>query len=339
VLFQGPCWEGHTDDWAARVQVSGQGVANSIDGIRQTMTDAGYLDTDYDFAVMSYPSPAGPDVEDNPDFPGWYSGGCMMYLADLAFARNKAVPMFDDAIRDAVVGKGVRYLNGQPLFDGHGVCEDNTWVRGLYVEVGELPSENAFRQSFHPNERGHGAFASCMTEFFDNPDWMTATCADPASTGDTRLYQGLMDHQDIKDADTGWCVDAKGYDSRNGTVLQSYGCDGARNQGFWFDEEFSSLHVELSHDRCVDAAEPAAGIGLTLRNCDGGESQQFTVDESGLHPSATPALCAGFDGEGEQSTLVLTQCGGTGTHLGLADRDYPNPAGYGHDDWIGSSVY
>ena len=41
-----------------------------------------------------------PDVEDNPNFPGWYSGGCLLYLADQAFARNKAVPLFERGLRN-----------------------------------------------------------------------------------------------------------------------------------------------------------------------------------------------------------------------------------------------
>lgn len=338
VLFQGTCWEDHTDDWAARVVVSGQGVGNAIDGVRQTMTDAGYLGTDYDLVVMSYPSPVGPDVEDNPDYPGWLGGGCTMYPQDLAFARNKAVPMFDNAIRDAVLAKGVRYLNGQPLFDGHGVCEDNTWARGLHIEIPVLPSSNAFRQSFHPNYRGHGAFADCMTQFYSHPDWQTATCADPASTGGIRLYQGLMEHSDLKSTTSGWCVDAAGYDSRNGTALVSYGCHGGRNQGFWYDQEFGSFHVELSHDRCMDAGEVTAGTELMLWDCHGGDNQRFVVDGDLIHPAGAADLCVGFAGTGENSPLVLTDCTAAGTTFTMADRNYTDPVGYGHDDWIPAST-
>lgn len=339
VLFKGPCWSNHTDDWAARVEVTQQGVEASIDSIRSTMTGAGYLDSDYEFVVMSYPTPGGPDVEDNPDFPGWYSGGCLLYLADLAFARNKAVPLFEDGIRDAALGRDVRYLNAQRLFDGHGVCEDNTWARGLYIEVGELPSENAFRQSFHPNQRGHGAFASCVTEFYNHPDWRTATCADPASTGGTRLYQGLMPFKDLKSTDSGLCVDAKGYDSRNGTPLISYGCHGGRNQGFWYDDEFDSLHVELSHDRCIDAGDLKPGTALKLWNCTGGANQKFTMDGSRLSVTGHPDLCVGFKSGAQESPLVLAGCGSANSSFTLADRDYDNPVGYGHDDWIGDRVY
>jgi hypothetical protein len=78
------------------------------------MREAGYLDSDYQLVVMSYPSPVSPDVEDNPKFPGWYDGGCLLYLKDAAFGRNKAVPMFEEAERAAALAApGVRYLDNR----------------------------------------------------------------------------------------------------------------------------------------------------------------------------------------------------------------------------------
>lgn len=340
VLFQGPCWSEFSDGWSARVEVTRDGVENAIDGIRLTMTEAGYISDDYELVVMSYGSPVGPDVQDNPDFPGWYRGGCLMYLADAAFARNKAVPLFESGVRDGALNKGARYLNAGRLMDGHGVCEDNTWVRGVYIELGQLPSEHAFRQSLHPNFRGHGAFADCVTQMYDNPQWQTATCVDPASTGSAVLYEGLMEFKDFKNTDSGLCVDADGYDSRNGTVLQSYDCHGGRNQGFYYDQVEQSIHVELNHDRCVDVAgEAVAGTPLVLWDCHGGANQDFVIDASGVHPATNPGLCLGFGGQDSGSPMVLTDCGTAASGFEFATRDYENPVGYNYDDWIGSSVY
>ncbi len=341
ILLSGPCWPDHTEDWEARVDVSRDGVETAIDAVRQTMTDAGYLGTDYDMVVMSYPSPGGPDVEDNPDFPGWWSGGCLLYLADAAFARNKAVPLFEQGIREAALNKDVRYLDAQRLFDGHGVCEAEPWARGVYVEVGELPSENAFRQSLHPNFLGHGAFAQCITEFYEHPDWETSTCVDPASTGAAVLYEGLFDFQDLKNTAGGLCAEGEGYDSRNGTALIAATCDGARNQGFWYDEAQGSLHVELSHDRCLDVegATMQAGTPLVLWDCNGGLNQEFTVTGTGVQPVGHSDLCIGFNGTAVAAPMVLTRCGTAASGFQLADRDYADPAGYGYDDWIGASVY
>jgi hypothetical protein len=305
------------------------------------MSDAGYLDADYDMVVMSYASPGGPDVEDNPNFPGWYRGGCLLYLADAAFARNKAVPLFERGIREAALNEGVRYLDAQRLFDGHGVCEDEPWARGVYAEVGLLPSEHAFRQSLHPNHLGHGAFARCITEFYAHPEWDTSTCVDPASTGRAVLYEGLFEFKDIKNTDSGLCVDAEGYDSRNGTDLIAAECNGGRNQGFWYDQRQGSLHVELSHDRCVDVEDgrAQAGAALVLWDCHGGLNQEFVLTDSGIHPVGHSDLCVGFDGTGTEAPLVLSECGTAASAFSLDDRDYDDPAGYGYDDWIGASVY
>ncbi|CAM3487429.1 ricin-type beta-trefoil lectin domain protein [Stackebrandtia soli] len=338
VLFLGTCWEDETDSWAARVEVSRDGVEASIAAIRQTMTNAGYLDSDYQFTVMSYPSPISPDVEDNPDFPGWYAGGCLGYLEDAAFARNKAVPLFERGVRAAALDSGVRYLDASRLFDGHAVCDQNTWARGLYIEVGELPSEHAFRQSFHPNARGHGAFAACVTDFFNNPSWATATCVDPASTNGTTLYQGLLEFKDIKSNDSGLCVDANGYNSRNDTPLEAYGCHGGRNQGFWYDSAQQSLHIELSHDRCVDATSLTAGAPVLLWDCYGGANQNFLVDGSLIRTVSNPDLCLSMP-TSSGGGLTLAACGGAGTSLSLSTRSYTNPVGYGYNDWIGSDTY
>lgn len=341
ILLQGPCWPDHTDDWEARVDVSRQGVETAIEAVRQTMTDAGYLAADYDLVVMSYPSPGGPDVEDNPNFPGWWKGGCLLYLADAAFARNKAVPLFEAGIRQAALNQDARYLDAQRLFDGHGVCEAVPWARGVYAEVGILPSEHAFRQSLHPNYLGHGAFAQCITEFYEHPDWQSSTCVDTASTNSATLYEGLLEFQDLKHTGTGRCADAEGYDSRNGTGLLAAACDGARNQGFWYDESERSLHVELSHDRCIDveSGRMQAGAPLVLWDCHGGLNQEFLVSDNGIHPVGHSDLCLGFEGTGAAAPLVLTACGTSAAGIALTDRDYADPAGYGYDDWIGASVY
>ncbi|CAM3487277.1 ricin-type beta-trefoil lectin domain protein [Stackebrandtia soli] len=336
ILFKGPCWEDETDTWAARVQVAGQGVGNAIDGVRQTMTDAGYVNSDYELVVMGYPTPINPDVKDNPDFPGWIGGGCLIYKEDLAFARNKAVPLFNNAIRDAVLASDARYLDASRLFDGHGVCEDNTWARGLYIEIPVLPSEHAFRQSFHPNFRGHGAFAACVTSLV-NTDWQAATCVDPASTGSTVLYEGLLEFKDIKGDETGYCLDAEGYSSRNGTKLMSYDCHGGRNQGFWYSADQQTLHVELSHDRCVDATSGTEGADVTVHDCHGGTNQDFILDGSLIRLAMNPDLCLSMSAEHTGAARVAV-CGTAGTSLSMSSRDYADPVGYGHDDWIPSDL-
>jgi hypothetical protein len=341
VFFSGPCYPRYTDVWTARTDGSRRAVEEALTSIRQTMTDAGYLASDYELVLQSYPSPASPDVEDNPDFPGWYAGGCLLYLHDAAFARNKAVPLFESALRAAAADTGTRYLDASRLFHGHEVCTDNTSVRGLYIEVG-IWNENAARQSFHPNYRGHGMFAECMTAFYTS-GLPQATCVDPAGTGHGRLYGGLLEFRQLRNLGTGRCVDGKGYNSRNGTAQQSYGCHGGRNQGFWYDPTQQSLHVELSHDRCLDAAggSVTAGTAVNVYDCHGGANQKWVFTGSQIRAAGDQALCLAFDNPlFGTPRLRLAACGpGARQQWSFEPRNAAAPSGYGHDDFIGSRVY
>jgi ricin-type beta-trefoil lectin protein len=342
VLFQGACWPTYTDQWTVRVDGSRQQVEQALASVKQTMTRAGYLASDYELVLQSYPSPASPDVEDNPNFPGWYSGGCVLYLADMAFARNKAVPMFESALRQAAANQGVRYLDDSRLFHGHEVCTDNPSVRGLFIEVG-IWDENAARQSFHPNYRGHGMFAQCMTAFY-NSGQRTATCVDPGSTGNGVLVNGLLEFKQLRNIGTGGCVDGNGYNSRNNTMQQTYTCHGGRNQGFWYDPVRRTLNSELSHDRCLDVrgGSISNGTEVAIYDCSAGANQQWVFNGSKIMPAANTGLCLGFDSPwfGLTPRLRLQTCSSSNRQQwAFESRNYSNPAGYGHDDFIGSRVY
>lgn len=341
VFFSGPCYPRYTDEWTIRTDGSRRAVEDALNAIRQTMTGAGYLLSDYELVLMSYPSPASPDVEDNADFPGWYSGGCLMYLHDVAFARNKAVPLFESALRAAAANTGTRYLDASRLFHGHEVCTDNTSVRGLFIEIG-IWDENAARQSFHPNARGHGMFAQCMTQFY-NSGQAQATCVDPASTGSGQLYNGLFEFKQLRNVATGGCVDGKGYNSRNGTMQQTYACHGGRNQGFWYDPTRQTLHSELSHDRCLDVAGGtiSSGTEVQIYDCRGGANQKFVFAGSQIKPAGNSGLCVAFDNPWLSTPrLRLANCStSTRQQWSFESRNVPNPVGYGHDDFIGSRVY
>ncbi len=342
VLFQGACWDEYTDVWATRVEGSRVQVEQALASIKQTMNDAGYLSSDYELVLQSYPSPASPDVEDNPNFPGWYSGGCVLYLADMAFARNKAVPMFEAKLRQAALNQGVRYLDASRLFHGYEVCEASPSVRGLFIEIG-IWNENAARQSFHPNYRGHGMFASCMTDFY-NSGQQSATCLAPNSTGTTTLIPGLLEFKQLKNAATGKCVDANGYDSRVGTRLESYACHGGRNQGFWYDPARKTVHIELSHDRCLNVdGSIGNGTDVKVGDCNGSAKQQFVFSGNQIKSASNANLCLGFDNPFLglwTPRLELQTCSTSSRQRWTVEsRNFPNPVGYGHDDFIGNRVY
>ncbi|EST32306.1 ricin-type beta-trefoil lectin domain protein [Streptomyces roseochromogenus] len=296
VTLQGPCQPKYDPGWQARVDGLVPKVEATVADLKTVMRDAGYGDGDYKLVLMGYPSPIGPDIHDNPNFPGKLAGGCMGYDSDAAWGRNTAVPLFERGMREAAEQSGAYYLDDSRLFHGHEVCMEDTWARGLYIDLTNPfpPDSNSVRQSFHPNYRGHGAFASCLTQFYDS-GYREAGCADPASTGSPKLYPGAWDDafRPLTDQATGNCLDASGGSSANATEVLGWDCHGGRNQGWWYDPGQRSFHLELTHDRCLDVpgASYTAGTGLIIWNCHGGTNQQFVREAGTIRPAAAPALC------------------------------------------------
>jgi hypothetical protein len=228
------------------------------------------------------------------------------------------------------------------LFHGYEVCQASTSVRGLYIEVG-VWDENAARQSFHPNSRGHAMFASCITDFYSGGT-QTATCLAPNSTGTTTLVNGLLEFKQLHNVATGNCVDANGYNSRVGTRLESYGCHGGRNQGFWYDSTRQTFNIELSQDRCLGPdGSVSNGTDVKLFDCNGSAPQKWVFAGQQIKSASNSNLCLGFDSPPLglwTPRLELQSCSTSNRQkFNVEPRNYANPAGYGHDDFIGSRVY
>ncbi|MBT2489177.1 ricin-type beta-trefoil lectin domain protein [Streptomyces sp. ISL-96] len=296
LTIQGPCEPKYAPGWQGRVDALVPKVEQTVRDLRTVMRGAGYADGDYKMVVMGYPSPIGPDFKDNPNFPGKIPGGCVGYDSDAAWGRNTAVPVFERGMRTAAANTGSVYLDNSRLFHGHEVCMEDPWARGLYIDLSKpgTPDENSVRQSFHPNIRGHAAFASCLTQVY-NSSLREASCADPASTGKPVLFAGAWDdaYKPLKNAGTGTCADVPGSTTLNGTAVGGWDCHGGRNQGWWYDTAQKSLRTALSHDRCLDVpgAKYQAGAGLILWNCSGAANQQFVRDGSTIRPAAATGLC------------------------------------------------
>lgn len=310
VLLQGPCEPKYAPGWQSRVDNLVPKVEQTVRDLRTVMRDAGYADGDYKLVVMSYPSPIGPDFRDNPNFPGKLACGGLGHDSDTVWGRNTAVPAFERGVRRAAANTGATYLDASRLFHGREVCMDETWARGLYIDVTKFPwDENSVRQSFHPNKGGHGAFASCLTQLYA-AGVREASCADPASTGKPVLWAGAWDDKfaPLKNAATGSCVDVDGAVTRNGTAVLGWPCHGGRNQSWWYDAERGSLHTALTHDRCLDvpSARYEPGAALIVWNCSGAQNQKFVRDGDTLRASAAPDLCVTLPSA--KSPLRLQRC-------------------------------
>ncbi|MFE5212912.1 ricin-type beta-trefoil lectin domain protein [Streptomyces sp. NPDC056600] len=312
LLLQGPCSPGLRAGWQDRVDGLVPKVTSTVNDLRTVMRDAGYADSAYKLVLMGYPSPGGPDIRDNPDFPGKLAGGCTLADEDLAWARNEAVPSFERGIRQAARASGAYYLDNSRLFHGHEICMEETWVRGLTVASNPFPpDENAVRQSFHPNYRGHTAFAACFRQFYDSA-FREGSCADPAGPAGVQVIEGAWDDafRPLRNEATGTCLDAANVSSRNDTAVTGYGCHGQRNQDWWYDGTRRTVHTALSHDRCLDVrgGSVTAGTRLVLWDCHGNANQQFVRQSGTLRPASATGLCATLPSA--TADLVLRSCTG-----------------------------
>ncbi|MER7518572.1 ricin-type beta-trefoil lectin domain protein [Streptomyces sp. NPDC126499] len=296
LLLQGPCEPKYAPGWQARVDGLVPKVEQTVRDLKAVMRDAGYADGDYKLVVMGYPSPIGPDFHDNPDFPGKLACGGLGYDSDTVWGRNTAVPAFERGMRRAAAATGAVYLDNSRLFHGHEVCMEDTWARGLYIDLSKpgTPDENSVRQSFHPNKGGHAAFASCLTQLYGS-SLREASCADVNSSGSPVLFPFAWDdvYKPLKNAATGNCLDVDASASANGTAVLGWDCHGGRNQGWWYDPARRSVHTELTQDRCLDVpgARYQAGAALVLWNCHGAAHQKFVRDGDTLRPAAATGLC------------------------------------------------
>lgn len=312
VLLQGVCQSKYEGGWQARVDGLVPKVEKTVRDLKSVMADAGYTAGDYKLVVMGYPSPIGPDFNDNPNFPGKLPGGCAGYDSDAAWGRNAAVPAFERGMRKAAADTGAVYLDNSRLFNGHEVCMEDPWARGLYIDLSHFPPDaNSVRQSFHPNARGHAAFASCLTQIYDS-SVREASCADPASTGKPVLRTVAWDDvfTALTNEATHTCLDVPASVTRNNTRIAGWDCHGGRNQNWWYDSDTKTLRTALSHDRCLDVsgASYKAGTGLILWNCSGTANQQFVKQSGTLRPAAATGLCATLAGPKE--ALKLQTCDG-----------------------------
>ncbi|MFE9373716.1 ricin-type beta-trefoil lectin domain protein [Streptomyces sp. NPDC006711] len=314
LLLQGPCQSKYQPGWQARVDALVPKVEATVSDLKTVMRDAGYADGSYKLVVMGYPSPIGPDFHDNPSFPGKLVCGGLGYDSDTVWGRDTAVPAFEVGMRKAAEATGATYLDDSRLFNGHEVCMEDTWARGLYIDVSKpgLPDANSVRQSFHPNYRGHGAFASCLTQLY-NSGAKEGGCADPASTGSPTLYPLAWDdaYRPLKNEATGSCADVTASSSANGTAVIGWDCHGGRNQGWWYDDGRKSVHTQLTQDRCLDVpgANYTAGAQLIIWNCSGAANQEWVRASGTLRPAAATSLCATLGAA--KDPLTLRPCDGT----------------------------
>lgn len=158
--------------------------------IRQTMSTAGYADSDYTLVLQSYPSPVTENVR------AWWrrlSSGCPFEFTDLLFSRTVLTPAISAAWRPVAQRHGTAFLDLSHAFDGHEVCargitQQQEWATGITVDLAQIRNgvgANIVAESLHPNAAGHAQIARCLSALLAAP--LPAAACRPGPAGNDEL--------------------------------------------------------------------------------------------------------------------------------------------------------
>jgi lysophospholipase L1-like esterase len=162
-------------EWPQRVEGMVPKVVTALADVRTVMRDAGYLPSSYGLVVQSYASPVAPNI------PGDLQNlaGCPVRSGDATWVRDTAVHQLADGLREAAGTVNARFLDLSGAGVGHEACTggddvSREWFTRLQVDWEGLRDESrashVLQESFHPNERGHAAFAQCLSQFLGTTD-------------------------------------------------------------------------------------------------------------------------------------------------------------------------
>ncbi|SMC89517.1 GDSL-type esterase/lipase family protein [Lentzea albidocapillata] len=164
------CTSSVAPDWTKRVRRMIPKVEATLNAIRQTMRDSGYLDSSYQLIVQSYAAPVSPKMPQSLQ----NLSGCPLRSADLEWVVEEAVPELSNGLRAAAGKVNARFLDLARAGEGHEACvggdePETEWFTRLTVDFDGLKDErrapHALQESFHPNARGHEQIGRCLTEF------------------------------------------------------------------------------------------------------------------------------------------------------------------------------
>ncbi|MET9226389.1 GDSL-type esterase/lipase family protein [Lentzea sp. NPDC003310] len=164
------CTSSVAPEWTKRVRRMVPKVENTLNAIRQTLRDSGYLDSSYQLVVQSYAAPVSPKMPQSLQ----NLSGCPLRTADLEWVVEEAVPELSNGLRAAAGKVNARFLDLARAGEGHEACvggskPETEWFTRLSVDWDGLRDQrrasHALQESFHPNARGHAQVARCLSEF------------------------------------------------------------------------------------------------------------------------------------------------------------------------------
>ena len=201
------------------------------------MTDAGYLGSDYELVLHVVPepgaartsrttrtSPAGTPAAACSTWPTWRSPATRRCRCSRRRCGRRPPTPASATWTRAGSSTATR-------------CAPTTRPCAACSSRSAIWDENAARQSFHPNARGHGMFADCMTAVRRNSRLPPATCVDPARTGAAPWSPGCWSSSSCATRPPAPASTARATTPATARRMQSYTCHGGRNQGFWYDAD------------------------------------------------------------------------------------------------------
>lgn len=120
--------------------------------------------------------------------------------------------------------------------------------------------------------------------------------------------------------DRGWCLDLRGRLTNAQPVggLHGHTCDSYAGNGLAIDQAYAMEDIQDKdqfrligfEDKCMTLYEPQAGSFISMETCDGRETQQIDLNESGqIVPTMKPDLCL------TMSSVVQPGGGGRPLHI------------------------
>lgn len=103
-----------------------------------------------------------PSIIDDPGH--WCKGFLTIDAGERAWIKNTLLPTVNDAIKDAADDAGVVFVDITSTTAGHGVCSPDEWING--VRLGDDSWYRKGKESFHPNQKAHGAIASFFIDHY-----------------------------------------------------------------------------------------------------------------------------------------------------------------------------
>jgi lysophospholipase L1-like esterase len=177
IVKTGPCNPGQQANLDRDLPLVRAGVGQAIDGVRATMTAAGYRDRSYRVILQSYPAPISLAAdtrhpESDPDAARFLVAGCPFYDADLDWGHTGLPGQLAETLRAVAAERGVQFLDVREAFRGHELCHaaarqpetvpeaaTSEWVR--WIDVPFLQGDY-LAESLHPNAYGQQALGRCL---------------------------------------------------------------------------------------------------------------------------------------------------------------------------------